>query len=131
MSPEDVQKTAFRTHQGHYELLVMPFGLSNTPSTFQGVMNRIFHPYLRKFVIVFFDDILVYSPSLETHIEHLEIEFKCLLENQFYLKRSKCSFAQPSIEYLGYIVSLGGVTPDPEKVRAMLSCPTPKTVKHL
>jgi len=111
--------------------MVMPFGLCNAPSTFQATMNDIFHPYLRKFVIVFFDDILVYSPSVETHIEHLEIVFKCLLDNQFYLKRSKCSFAQPSIEYLGYIVSFGGVAPDPEKIKAMLSWPTPKTVKHL
>ena len=131
MSPEDVQKTAFRTHQGHYEFMVMSFGLCNAPSTFQAAMNHIFHPYLHQFVIVFFDDILVYSPSLETHIEHLEIVFKCLLENQFYLKRSKCSFAQPSIEYLGHIVSFGGVAPDPEKIRVMLSWPTPKTVKHL
>jgi hypothetical protein len=131
MDKGDIHKTAFRTHQGHYEFLVMPFGLSNAPSTFQATMNLIFAPYLRQFVIVFFDDILVYSPTLESHLQHLEVVFQCLLENEFCLKQSKCSFVQTSIDYLGHIVSAKGVGPDPAKISAMLDWPQPKNVKQL
>lgn len=94
-------------------------------------MNLIFQPYLRDFVIVFFDDILVYSQTLDDHHQHLEIVFKCLLDHQLFLKQSKCSFVQPSISYLGHIVSVEGVGPDPEKIQAMLNWPAPKTVKQL
>ena len=131
----DISKTTFRTHEGHYEFLVMPFGLCfglcNAPVSFQSTMNILFQSYLRKFVIVFFDDILVYSKSLEDHISHLDIVFQCLLTNQFFLKRNKCFFAQESIEYLGHIISREGVGPDPEKIRAMLAWPTPTTIKQL
>lgn len=131
MQPADVHKTAFRTHHGHYEFLVMPFGLCNAPSTFQATMNIIFQPYLREFVIVFFDDILVYSATLEDHHRHLQLVFKCLLQHQFFLKQSKCTFVQPSISYLGHIVSAEGVGPDPKKIQAMLQWPTPNSVKQL
>lgn len=97
MDPADVYETAFRTHQGHYEFLVMPFGLCNAPSTFQATMNLLFQPYLRRFVIVFFDDILVYSRTLEDHHSHLQLVFQCLVDNQFFLLKSKCTFVQPSI----------------------------------
>jgi len=93
MSDEDIPKTAFRTHQGHYEFNAMPFGLYNTPSTFQAQMNDLFKPFLRRFVIVFFDDILVYNPSLQEHLHHLEQVFKTLVSGQFFLKLSKCMFA--------------------------------------
>lgn len=131
MAPEDIHKTAFRTHQGHYEFLVMPFGLCNAPSTFQSTMNIIFQPFLRQFVIVFFDDILIYSRTLEDHVDHLDRVFHCLLQHQFFLKYSKCIFAQNSIAYLGHIVSEKGVGPDPEKIAAMLDWPPPRTIKHL
>ncbi|GAU26218.1 hypothetical protein TSUD_354400 [Trifolium subterraneum] len=119
MDQNDIHKTAFRTHQGHYEFLVMPFGLCNAPSTFQATMNLIFEPYLCEFVIVFFDDILVYSPSLESHLQHLEIVLQCLMEHEFCLKESKCLIAQSSIEYLWHVVSAAGVGPDPSKIEAM------------
>ncbi|GJZ21779.1 ty3-gypsy retrotransposon protein [Tanacetum coccineum] len=115
----DVYKTAFRMHDGHYEFLVMPFGLTNAPSTFQATMNRLFSPYLRKFVIVFFDDILIYSASLVAHLEHLQCMFKCLQDNKLYVKQSKCVFGVTTLEYLGHIISGRGVEMDPKKIAAI------------
>ncbi|GKB42053.1 ty3-gypsy retrotransposon protein [Tanacetum coccineum] len=128
---EDVAKTAFRTHHGHYEFLVMPFGLSNAPSTFQATMNHIFRSVLRKFVLVFFDDILVYNTSWELHLQHLETVFSILESNCFFAKQSKCEFGSSSISYLGHIVSSDGVSVDPAKVKAIKYWPLPKNVKQL
>ena len=131
MAKEDVEKTAFRTHEGHYEFLVMPFGLSNAPATFQSMMNRIFKPYLRKFVIVFFDDILIYSKTLDSHITHLDQVLQILADNTLFLKKSKCAFGQDSIEYLGHIVTAQGVKPEPSKVAPVSEWAIPTSIKQL
>lgn len=131
VNPDDIHKTAFRTHNGHFEYLVMPFGLCNAPSTFQAAMNNIFRRYLRQFLLVFFDDILIYSPTWEQHLPHLDKTFKILENYQFYLKPSKSSFGQQKVEYLGHIVSANGVQVDAIKIQAIQSWPTPTTVTGL
>lgn len=125
MHGPDIPKTAFRTHHGHYEFKVMPFGLCNAPSSFQATMNSIFRHHLRHFIIVFFDDILIYSNTFEAHIQHLTTAFQVLLDNHFVLKLSKCFFAQLQVEYLGHMVSKRGVEPVASKVEAVLHWPTP------
>ncbi|XP_062094224.1 uncharacterized protein LOC133800283 [Humulus lupulus] len=131
MDRRDIHKTAFRTHEGHYEFLVMPFGLTNAPSTFQAAMNQFFRPYLRQFVIVFFDDILVYSNNTHDHVQHLEMVLQLLQQHGFFAKASKCQFFQHTIEYLGHMVSYQAVKADPSKISAMVDWPIPKNVKQL
>lgn len=109
----------------------MPFGLTNAPATFQALMHTVFGPYLRKFVLVFFDDILIYSVSLEDHVNHLQIVFDVLRANRLFAKQSKCRFAQASIEYLGHVISGKGVRTDRAKVAAMINWPPPKSIKEL
>lgn len=131
MKDSDIYKTAFKTHNGHYEFLVMPFGLCNAPATFQNLMNQIFAPYLRKFILVFFDDILVYSSSFEDHLQHLELTLTILKDHQLFAKQPKCQFAQEQIEYLGHIISKNGVATDPQKIQCMVDWPKPSSVKGL
>lgn len=131
MATADIEKTAFRTHSGHYEFLVMPFGLTNAPSTFQSVMNEILRGLLRKCVLVFFDDILVYNPSMESHLQHLEVVLSKLQEHSLKVKESKCTFAADQVEYLGHIISAQGVAVDPSKIECIRQWPLPKTIKQL
>ncbi|KAL5720791.1 hypothetical protein ACHQM5_013426 [Ranunculus cassubicifolius] len=127
----DIPKTAFSTHIGHYEFKVMPFGLSNAPATFQGLMNDIFANQLRKYILVFFDDILIYSKNLQEHLQHLSEAFSILRQHQLKVKRSKCQFAQAQIEYLGHLISASGICADPIKIEAVRQWPSPRTPKGL
>ena len=127
MHPADIEKTAFRTHHGHFEFLVMPFGLSNAPATFQALMNDVLRPFLRRFVLVFFDDILIYSTSWSEHLQHVGLVFTTLRAHGLFLKRSKCSFGALSVAYLGHVISAAGVAMDSDKVAAVTSWPTPRS----
>ncbi|PKI48775.1 hypothetical protein CRG98_030817 [Punica granatum] len=109
----------------------MPFGLTNAPSTFQGLMNEVFRPHLRKFVLVFFDDIMVFSQDWMEHMEHLRKVFSLLREHSLFAKLSKCSFREEKVEYLRHYVSVAGVSTDPKKLRAVQEWPIPSTLKQL
>jgi hypothetical protein len=116
---EDISKTTFITRYGHYEFVVVPFGLTNAPTVFMCLMNDIFINYLDKFFIVFLDDILIYSKSEEEHEHHLRLVLQVLREHQLYAKLSKCSFYQEKIHYLGHIISEEGIAVDPTKIEAI------------
>ena len=120
MKEEDEHKTSFKTHHGQFQFRVVPFGLATAPGTFQCNMNVFMAGPNRKFVLVFMDDILVFSFTLEDHVQHLRTVFEILAKNQLYVKQSKCVFAQQSMEYLGHIISDKGVATDPAKTEAMI-----------
>ena len=115
----DIFKSAFRTRYGHYEFLVMPFGLTNAPAAFMDLMNRVFKTYLDKFVIVFIDDILIYSKSREEHAEHLRIVLRILAEQRLYAKFSKCEFWLDRVQFLGHVILKDGILVDPAKMEAV------------
>ncbi|GAU37338.1 hypothetical protein TSUD_395190 [Trifolium subterraneum] len=128
---EDIPKTAFRTRYGHYEYTVMPFGVTDAPGVFMEYMNRIFHSFLDKFVVVFIDDILIYSKSEEEHKGHLKIVLQVLKEKKLYAKLSKCEFWLKEVSFLGHIISSGGIAVNPAKVDAMLQWGTPESVSEI
>ena len=130
MREEDIEKTAFKTHERHYEYLVMPFGLTNTP-TFQSLMNEVFKPYLRRFVLIFFDDILIYNKGLEEHEKHLTTVLQTLANHKLYARMSKCVFAANEVEYLRHVISRQKVQTNPKKIKAMKDWPIPKNLKTL
>lgn len=113
VAAEDQFKTAFQTHSGHYEYKVMPYGLTGATATFQAIMNHILAPLLRKCVVVFIDDILIYSKTQEEHLQHIQMVLDILKEHQFKVRLSKCTFAQQQLKYLGHILSGEGVATDP------------------
>jgi hypothetical protein len=114
---EDIHKTTFRTRYGHYEFVVVPFGLTNAPTTFMCLMNSVLNKYLDKFILVFVDDILVYSKTKEEHEEHLRLVLQVLRDHQLYAKYSKCDFFQKEIQYLGHTISEEGVAVDLKRSR--------------
>jgi hypothetical protein len=129
MRMADIHKTTFRTHDGLYEFLVMPFGLCNAPATFQALMNDVLRPFLRRFVLVFFDDILIYSSSWAEHLCHIRAVLTMLQQHQLFVKQSKCAFAVPSVAYLGHVISASGVAMDPAKVEAVRDWPQPRSAR--
>jgi hypothetical protein len=128
---EDIHKTTFWTQYGHYEFVVVPFGLTNGPATFMCLMNNVLSKFLDKFVLVFIDDILIYSKNREEHEEHLRLVLQVLREHQLYAKFSKCDFFQKQIHYLGHVMSKEGVAVDPDKIRYIMEWPTPKDVSDI
>jgi hypothetical protein len=124
MHPDDIEKTAFYTHQGHFEFTVMLFVLTNAPAMFQALMNEILAPYIRKFVLVFFDDILIYGSTWAKHLQHVKMVFELLCWHHLFLKQSKFAFGSCSVCYLRHIISADGVAMDPDRIAAMKSCPS-------
>ncbi|CAI7782923.1 unnamed protein product [Closterium sp. NIES-53] len=131
MADNSIHKTAFQTRYGSYEYLVMPFGLTNAPATFQAEMNHILRPLLDECVVVYLDDILIYSRDMKQHIEHLRRVFEILRREKFYVKLSKSKFALKKVQFLGHMVSAQGVHVDPKKIEAVRTWKTPENVKEL
>jgi hypothetical protein len=128
---EDVPKTAIRTRYGHYEFLVMPFGLTNAPSVFMDLMNRVFHKYLDSFVVVFIDDILIYSANHIEHEQHLKTVLEVLREKKLFAKLKKCEFWLEEVSFLGHVVSKDGLAVDPKKIEAIVEWEQPTSVREI
>src|SRR3954470_15294793 len=131
IADEDIPKTAFNTRYGHYEFLVMPFGLTNAPATFQTLMNDIFRDKLDQYVLVYLDDILIYSKDKAEHLTHLEQVCQVLREHKLYCKPKKCEFFKDAVEYLGHVISNKGIQVDPRKVQDVKEWPAAKNVSEL
>ncbi|GJX32730.1 putative nucleotidyltransferase, ribonuclease H [Tanacetum coccineum] len=128
---EDIPKTAFRTRYGHYEFQVMPFGLTNAPAVFMDLMNRVCKPYLDKFVIVFIDDILIYSRNEKEHEEHLKTILELLKKEELYAKFSKCEFWINTVKFLGHVINSSGIHVDPTKIEAVKNWASPTTPSEI
>ncbi|GJT40602.1 putative reverse transcriptase domain-containing protein [Tanacetum coccineum] len=124
---EDIPKMAFRTRYGHYEFQVMPFRLTNAPVVFMDLMNRVCKPYLDKFVIVFIDDILIYSKDKKEHEKHLKVILELLKKEELYAKFSKCEFWIPKVQFLGHVIDCQGIHVDPAKIESIKDWASPKT----
>ncbi|GJS62537.1 putative reverse transcriptase domain-containing protein [Tanacetum coccineum] len=124
---DDIPKTAFRTRYGHFKFTVMPFGLTNAPAVFMDLMNRVYRPYLDKFVIVFIDDILIYSKTREEHVEHLRLVLGLLKKEKLYAKFSKCEFWLRVVQFLGHVINGNGIHVDPSKIEAVKNWKAPRT----
>ncbi|KAA3483138.1 Transposon Ty3-G Gag-Pol polyprotein [Gossypium australe] len=122
----DVHKTTFKTRYGHYEILIMPFGLNNAPVAFMDLMKRVFQPYVDQFFVVFIDDILVYSKTEDEHDKHLRAVLQILLEKELYAKLSKCKFWLGEVMFLGHVISAEGIRVDPKKIEAILDWKQPR-----
>ena len=129
--PDDVPKTAFRTRYGHSEFLVLPFSLTNALATFMHLMHSIFREHLDTFVIFFFNDILVYSRTLEEHKMHVKKTLEILRNSKLYAKVTKYSFFQQEVDYLGHVVGISKVKPDPAKIKAIKEWKQPKNMKEI
>lgn len=123
IAEEDIHKTAFRTRYGLYEFTVLPFGLTNAPATFMTLMNEVFKDFLDSFVVIYLDDILVYSKTKEQHLAHLERVLQRLQMHQLYAKLSKCDFLKPEVDFLGHVVGREGIKVDPAKVKTVQEWP--------
>src|SRR3954470_2239142 len=128
---DDIEKTAFHTRYGHFQYKVMPFGLTNAPATFQALVQDILRPLLDKCVIVYIDDILVYSKNDANHQEHLRQVLALLRKHQLYGKTTKCEFFKTAVEYLGHVISAQGIATDPKKVETIKAWPAPTNLKEL
>ena len=128
---EDVQKKTFRSRYGHYEYVVMPFGVTNAPAVFMDYMNQIFRPFLDKFVVVFIDDILIYSKNKEEYADNLKVVLAVLREHQLYGKPSKCEFWLEEVQFLRYVISAQGIAVDPSKIDTVLKWERPQTVTEV
>jgi len=128
---DSIPKTAFRTRYGHFEYTVLPFGLTNAPATFMRLMNDVFADLLDECVIIYLDDILIYSQDEKSHMEHLRMVFDRLRKEKLYVKAKKCSFMKSEIEFLGHVVSADGIRTDPNKIKAIEEWPTPKNAAEL
>jgi hypothetical protein len=131
LAPGEEHKTAFPTHNGHFEFKVMAFGLTGAPATFQHAMNASLAEVLRKFAVVFFDDILIYSPSYTEHLQHLAAVLSILQRDQWQVKFSKCVFAQQQVAYLGHVVSAQGVATDSSNIESIRTWLAPTNLKEL
>ena len=129
--PNDIEKTAFTCHQGQFEFLRVPFGLCNAPSHFQRVMETILHDLLGVCVLVYIDDLVIYSTDMESHIGHVQLVLQRIRKANLRLKPSKCHFGQKEVKLLGYVVNKSGIQPDPDKTAAIQALSRPTTVKQV